>query len=245
MASGFSAAPPGPADAEEWVLDCARADVAPAVRDYFSRLGLPARLAGPTEVEVQSSVDEAELLELVRSWTRLNGPLLEVRRRATDTAPAGGLLPLLPPPRLGELLARKGLISDAQLTAGLSESRLSGEMLGVVLLRQGAIYEEELARTLSAQLAVPYISVARVGVDSGAVKLLPPEVGLAAAALPVRFAGEAVQVVFADPTDPTALDAVRRYLPRIEIAIAELSDIRLAWADVARRSQGARAHLVS
>jgi hypothetical protein len=43
---------------------------------------------------------------------------------------------------------------------------------------------------------------------------------------------EMVQVAFADPTDPRALAAVGRYLPKVSAAVAELSDIRLAWRGV-------------
>jgi hypothetical protein len=43
-----------------------------------------------------------------------------------------------------------------------------------------------------------------------------------------------VQVVFADPTDPQAYAAVREHLPHIDVAVAELSDIRLAWRTIAQ-----------
>ena len=96
------------------------------------------------------------------------------------------------------------------------------------------IFEDELARTLSEQLSIPYLSIMRIGFDSYAARLLPPEVGAAVAAIPVRITGSTVHVAFADPTDPQAISAVREHVPKIEIAVAELSDIRLAWREVAR-----------
>jgi hypothetical protein len=104
------------------------------------------------------------------------------------------------------------------------------------------IFEDELARTLSEQLSIPYLSIMRIGVEPYAARLLPPEVGQAAAAIPVRTSGATVHVAFADPTDPAAISAVRAHLPNIEIAVAELSDIRSAWREVARlRGISARA----
>jgi hypothetical protein len=50
----------------------------------------------------------------------------------------------------------------------------------------------------------------------------------------VRAIGGTVHVAFADPTDPRAISAVREHLPKIEVAVAELSDIRLAWREVAQ-----------
>jgi hypothetical protein len=239
MANGLAAVPL-PAARETWLVRCGDdADRATRVRDYFRRLGLAAELAGPAEVEVDGEVTEAELAEYVESWRQVNRVALGWRRRTASEAPAPlREAPLMPPPRLGELLQRKGLIGDAQLAAGLAEAKEAGEMLGVVLLRLGLIFEEELARVLSEQLDIPYISVGRVGVEPSAAKLLPPEVGMTSAAIPVRYVGDAVQVVFADPTDPGAVDAVRRHLPRIELAVAELSDIRLAWRDLEQSSRG-------
>jgi type IV pilus assembly protein PilB len=138
------------------------------------------------------------------------------------------------PPRLGELLISKGYITEEQLAGALGEARSTNDLLGIVLLREELIFEDELARTLSEQLAIPYISVMRVGVNVHVARMLPSAVGKAAAAIPVREIGSTVQVAFADPTDPQALEAISRYLPKIEIAlaVAELSDIRLAWRGV-------------
>jgi hypothetical protein len=44
-----------------------------------------------------------------------------------------------------------------------------------------------------------------------------------------------VQVGFGDPTDDEALNAVTEHLPRISIAVAEVSEIKRAWQSLARR----------
>ncbi len=219
-----------------WLVDVgARPGTAVALRDYFLRLGVSARLAAPAVVELTTHEDESTLQEFTRNWSRANGVPLALRQAERiqtgarrNGAPSGAFRP-----RLGEVLQRKGLITEAQLEAGLRESRERGELLGAALLRAGVIFEEELARTLSDQLAVPYVSVRRVGVDAAAARMLPRDVGLQLAAIPVRFKESSVQVAFADPSDPAALDGVRAYVPRIEIAVAELSDIREAWRHVA------------
>jgi MSHA biogenesis protein MshE len=138
-------------------------------------------------------------------------------------------------PLLGELLVRKGLIDENQLAWALAEARAKKELLGVVLLRERMIFEDELARTLSDQLAVPYINILQIGVDPVVVRLLPPEVGEAAIAIPIRMVGNAVQVGFGDPTDEQALTAVAEHLPRVSIAVAELSEIKRAWQTFAGR----------
>jgi hypothetical protein len=208
-----------------------RADLVFSLRDYLRRLGLSAEVESPTLIELKADEPAGEIEEYVSAWSRINGTPLHVERaRARDESQ-----PLLPSPagpaqpRLGELLVSKGYITEAQLSGALFESRATNDLLGVVLLREKLIFEEELARTLSQQLSIPYISIMRVGINSSVTRLLPPAVGAAAAAIPVRPIGEKVQVAFADPTDPRARAAVARYLPRIDVAVAELSDIRLAW----------------
>ena len=138
-------------------------------------------------------------------------------------------------PRLGELLTRKGFINETQLAWALDEAKRTKQLLGVVLLRERMIFEDELARTLSQQLSLPYINIRQVGVDAAAARLLPAEVGLAAAAIPIRVGTDGVQVGFGDPTDDQALNAVLEHLPRISIAVAEVSEIKRAWQSLPQR----------
>lgn len=229
MAAGM--APEAPGGAERWLVTCpSRGDLVPSLADYFWRLGITARVSSPVEVQLETNLAESVLRAYADGWTAGNGVAVELERvrEPVRLREVGSL----PPPRLGELLIRKGLLTQEQLTWALAESRASNELLGLFLLRTQTIFEDELARTLSEQLSIPYVSIGRVGVSPHAARLLPREVGLEVAAIPVRLVGDTVQVAFADPTDPRAIDAVRMYLPQIEIAVAELSDIVLAWREV-------------
>jgi hypothetical protein len=151
------------------------------------------------------------------------------------TVPPWDAGPSAPRPRLGELLTRRGFIDEAQLSWALKQASAKNEMLGVVLLRERMIFEDELARTLSQQLSIPYLNIGHIGVDAAVARLLPIEVGIAAAAIPVRVSNGIVQVAFADPTDPQALTSVEQRLPQMSIAVAELSEIKRAWQSLAGR----------
>ena len=109
----------------------------------------------------------------------------------------------------------------------------AGELLGLVLLRHECVFESELARILAEQWTLPYLDLAVIGVDETAVRRLPYEVGMRFAAVPVRDTDKGVQVAFADPSDQSALDAVREHLGPIEPAVAELKDIRNIWRTAA------------
>jgi len=223
-----------PGTAQRWQVTLDRADAVFTLRDALRSHGIPADAEGPGVVRLETDKPRAELEQWLGSWMGANR--VHARLDAVDALPL--LLPPPPadaPPRLGELLVRKGFITEAQLAWALTESRSRSEMLGVVLVRSRMIFEDELARTLSEQLDIPYVSVGRIGVDRAIARMIPAEVGARAAAIPVRPSGDAVLVAFADPTDPGALDAVRTHLPRIDVAVGEISDIRLAWQQVGGR----------
>jgi hypothetical protein len=223
-----------------WRVTTDSVDAAPTLRDYLRRLGASAELRGPGAVEFETDEPEHEIDGWVGAWVNRNGIVVQldpVELRAPLLLP----MPQNPQaPRLGELLVRKGFITGEQLAWALGEARATNVLLGIVLLREQMIFEDELARTLSQQLSIPYIGIMQIGVNPHVARLLPADVGEAAAAIPVRANEESVQVVFADPTDPQAYAAVREHLPNIDVAVAELSDIRLAWRTIARAELRAR-----
>jgi hypothetical protein len=206
------------------------------LRDYFLRLGAVGTIEADGIVDVRFPEDDgAEAEEYLTSWAEANRVQAVL---AGEAAPVGHAeFEVVPraldlwqaPVRVGDLLLSKGFITKEQLTQALEESRKNGELMGEVLLRHRWVFEDELARTLAEQWSLPYLNLASVGVDPSAMALLPSEVGRKAAAVPVRFVDGGIQVAFADPTDPEALDAVRTYMPSMQPAVAELTDIMTLW----------------
>ena len=214
------------------------------VRDFFLRLGAEASVAPDGAVDARFPEDalneDISAEEFLQDWAAINATPAQVvlgAAAAPANAPADifEILPRehprqgAPPPRLGDLLVSKGYITEEQLSAALVESRSSGERLGRVLVRNGWAFEQDLARALSEQWSLPFVNIALIGVDAAALGLLPREVGLEAHAIPVRFIDGAVQVAFADPSDPNSLAAVREHITSIAPAVAEYSDIEMAW----------------
>jgi Type II secretion system (T2SS), protein E, N-terminal domain len=211
-----------------------------ALRDYFLRLGATAVLDGDATVDVRFEPgDDIDAASFLRTWAAMNDVTA-----TTATAPVGlavvpspkrevapkGDNPFVPPVRLGDLMVSKGFIDVDQLSQALVESKETGQLVGRVLLRRGWVFEDELARTLAEQWKLPYVRLSSVGVDHSVMRLLPREIGIKFAAVPVRFTDQSVLVAFADPSDPGALAAVREYLPSIKLAVAEFSDIRMLWS---------------
>ena len=226
MAIDAGADAPTDASGSRLRLTLDQVDAVPRLRDYLRRLGLEPDVHGSLALEVDG--DGHDIEQAVDHWTRVNGIPVQVGPVGPDTYSEPVPATHLPRPRIGELLVRRGFLTPEQLESALAEAKRTNELLGVVLLRQELIFEEELARMLSEQLSIPYVSIMRCGVDPLVARLVPYEVGMQAAAIPVRSDGGTVRVAFADPTDPGALAAVKPHVPRIEVAVAELSDIRTA-----------------
>jgi hypothetical protein len=216
------------------------------LRDYFLRLGAEVVRTDEGAIEVNFAdgiLREDESTEMyLQTWARYRrvearvvGATVSVQTatalEASSQPPASRATP---PLRLGELLLSKGLINEDQLSRALVESRQTGETLGRVLIRNGAVFESELARVLGEQWSIPYVNLALIGVDRSALALLPREVGIRNAAVPVRFDNGELRVAFADPSDTEAVGAVQGFVSMpIQPAIAELSDIDTVWRSVA------------
>jgi type IV pilus assembly protein PilB len=139
-------------------------------------------------------------------------------------------------PRLGSLLLEKGLVSDEQLDAALRERAERGGLLGEILVRQGVIFEDELARVLGEQAGLPFADLDTVSVDHHAAAMLPRELGEELCALPVRFTADGGLVVaVADPLDSAVLPRLEVTLNRpVELAVGMPSSIRRSWRSLTR-----------
>jgi hypothetical protein len=198
------------------------------LRDYFLRLGAKAEVVDATTVQVELT-DEISIAEHVRHWSGVNGIAARVAEAVPEPAPAQPGTYFLERPRLGDLLLKKGLITQEQLAAALKESRETGDLLGRVMIRRQFIFEDELARTLADQLELPYVNLRVAGYDRAAAAMIPSSEGLRIAAVPIGILGGRVRVAFADPSDETAKAVARQFVGDFSLAVAELGEIELAW----------------
>lgn len=128
--------------------------------------------------------------------------------------------------RLGDLLIRAAVVTDAQLNAALAEQKQWGGRLGTILVRMGALSEDLLVKALSRQLSIPRAAI------GPADPIVVPDAILARVdratceknlIVPVGYVHErrAVQVALADPFNVVAVDDFgKRVGLRVETLLA-------------------------
>lgn len=112
--------------------------------------------------------------------------------------------------RLGDLLLRRGLITNDQLEQALQAQRTFGGRVGTNLVEMGFITEDQLAQCLSQQLGVPYVrpeSIASIPRD--VIQHVPRELVEQYRFIPLRFDDRGVDICVADPNDLEKLDELR------------------------------------
>lgn len=136
--------------------------------------------------------------------------------------------------RLGELLVRAGLLTEAQLEAVLAAQRASGRKFGQEVVAQGFVDETQVTQMLSNQLSVPWVSLYKVPFTRELLSLVPAEIADRHNLIPVyvrkvRRQGDTLFVALDDPQDDEALSLVSRVtgLP-VKPMVSPPSEIRNA-----------------
>lgn len=132
--------------------------------------------------------------------------------------------------KLGELLIKKNLLTQAQLEEALQAQVIFGGKLGTVLIEMGLITEEALAEILSQLLS---ITCAKPGqllkIPENVINILSPELAQKHQAIPVSVSGKKLVMAMADPQDFKAVDELSFRTGYIIMPILAL-EVRLVFA---------------
>ena len=113
-------------------------------------------------------------------------------------------------PMLGNVLLRAGAITQQQLTMALTIQARSSKKLGEILLSEGLITSSRLAEALSEQLKLPLLVLGAEEPEPAAILLVPRSVAARLNLLPLRIEEDGrLLVAMADPLDLLAQDEVQ------------------------------------
>lgn len=103
---------------------------------------------------------------------------------------------------LGELLVKKGLVTQQQIDEALKESSGSGDMLGKILVSRGQIKEVDLLKVLAEQFNLPFVlRLKEVRISPEAVKAVPAKFVQHYGFIPVSLEGQVLTVAVYNPMD--------------------------------------------
>ena len=131
--------------------------------------------------------------------------------------------------RLGDILLEAGLIDQQKLDEAIALQKVTRERLGRLLIKQGFVSEEEIMRTLSQQLRLPYLDLSKQVIDKKLVLLVPQSLAENHLLVPIRENGKTLTVAMADPLNILAIDelSIRTKLT-IEAVVSLEDDIKRA-----------------
>ena len=119
--------------------------------------------------------------------------------------------------RLGDLLVKEGLLTREQLAKALQEqSQMPGQRIGLTVVKMGMVPETEVVRMLARQYRMPAVDLSRFEVDTRLLKLIPAELASKHTVLPLKRDGRQLTVAIADPTAMGVVDDLK-FITRYDI----------------------------
>ncbi len=121
----------------------------------------------------------------------------------------------------------------------MRSARAQGRPTGLVLVEQGVLRHDQLARVVAERFGLDYIDLAVYDLDMGAVSLLSAETAKRYQAVPVGFAEDgALLLAMADPTNVLTIDDIAMMTGRrVRPAAASVEDLNLLLARLARMDE--------
>jgi type IV pilus assembly protein PilB len=103
--------------------------------------------------------------------------------------------------RLGDILVRRGHITEGQLEAALAAQGSERGMLGRILVRRGLVTMDQLGDALAEQFGVPFVEVMPQAVNPQVTRLLPEKLARQRSCVPISAAGATMQLAMVAPDD--------------------------------------------
>jgi type IV pilus assembly protein PilB len=110
---------------------------------------------------------------------------------------------------IGEVLIGEGVISKEDLARALAAQQQSGQMLGEVLIEQGLVSPIVLVRSLGKHLGVPGCQLRHGLIDPALLKIIGPEESERLKAMPMFLVHNMLTVAMAEPQSLPKIDRLR------------------------------------
>ena len=113
---------------------------------------------------------------------------------------------------IGQILLKRGLISEQNLDEALARQKESHEVLGQVLLGMGVIKKADLNSALGAQIGMPTVDLEGTQIKQEVIDRVSASVASIYKVIPVNFDHDVLALAMADPMNVSSLDDLRMML---------------------------------
>jgi type IV pilus assembly protein PilB len=132
--------------------------------------------------------------------------------------------------KLGQILVDLGYINDDQLWDILEEQKQSpGQVIGQVAARMGLVTQAQVTEALAEQWGMPVINLEETNIPSNVLELVPQTMAEIYKIMPVSLKNNVLTVAMAEPQNVGALDDLRNFLGNeIRGAVSSQADVEAA-----------------
>lgn len=116
--------------------------------------------------------------------------------------------------RIGDQLVTLGLITPDQLNVAIQEKKISGKMVGEILVELGFIDAETLSDFLAKSSGFPVFDPKTTIIDAEALAFIDKKLATKHFMLPLSVIEGVLSIAMADPYDVVALDIIRTHIPK-------------------------------
>ena len=163
---------------------------------------------------------------------------------SADQAPIERVPSGLHPPRrtgrstgmIGEVVVELGFADRETVEEAVQVARGLGRPTGMVLVEQGVLRHDQLARAVAERFGLDYVDLSVYELDMGAVSLLSSEAAKRYHAVPIGFSADGTLLLaMADPTNVLTIDDIAMMTgQRVRPVAASLEDLDLLLGRLAR-----------
>ena len=131
---------------------------------------------------------------------------------------------------LGDILIEQGVISPLQLDEALQRQRLTGDMLGRVLVNMGYCQEQDIIEALGVQSGMERVDLTKVKINETILRAVSGDVAKFYNIIPIRELDGALIVAMADPLNIQVLDDLAQIVGKpVRGAVSNPNDVAVAW----------------
>lgn len=114
--------------------------------------------------------------------------------------------------QLGDILVEQGIISPLELDEALQRQRLTGDMMGRVLVKMGLCDEQNIVEALAMQAGMERADLSKLQVREEVLRKVTPDVAKFYSIVPIRESKGVLTVAMADPLNLNTIDDLRQLL---------------------------------